>query len=699
MAEIANLNTRLSMESASFISGVERSRGALRNLISSLDPVAAATARYNRNVQLLENGMKRGTLTAEQHGIALQRLTARYNEQIQGQAAVTGSTGAMRAGMQQLSFQLGDVSTQFASGTRPMVIFAQQGSQVIQAIQMMTNSTKGFLGFLSGPWGVAIMAATVALTPFISQLFETEDALDRVGDAAEEAMKKLRESLATVSDFQVAIDANQSKLLTGMGNLAKANREIAQATRLMAEMARSPGGANAMEGLMARLGRSEADKAAAEAQIREARAGLEEVRTLRDVQGMQAANQERLGDRPDREGRQRSERGPSAGEIDQRFQDQLTSITQQILGSRQQLATSAAERAELEARAVEWARRQAIEEVKADEHLTAAQKAELEAALTRRADAELEVIELRKRRQMQQEAQALAEERHRAGQDALQVQMQLADTEAERKAIALQIFDAEEAYLEAKLRAVLAADSTADEEERRRAQLALNAMRTGAGARHAAARRANETEIERYLRELNRSPEQINEALDHIRLDGLDALNEGLVDAITGMKSLGDVFSDVADQIIADLARIAIQRYVTMPLANALFGGGGGPANLLAGTPYGGGGGGGFLAGLGRLLGFANGGALQVGGMPGIDRNVLSINGRPMAMVSSGEFVNVSPRAPANDRGGDTYIFEGNLLTPEWWGMIRAGDVQATQGGAMLSRAQSARSKKWSLTG
>jgi Prophage tail length tape measure protein. len=703
MAEIANLNTKLSLESASFVSGVEKSRGALRNLIASLDPVAAATARYNRNVQLLESGLKRGTLSAEQHGVALSRLNMRYQEQIRGQTALATSTGSARAGMQQLSYQLGDVATQFASGTRPMMIFAQQGGQVIQAIQLMTNGTKGLLGFLAGPWGIALTAATVALSPFIAQLFKTEDALDRVGDAAEQAMQKLRDSLASVSDFQAAIDANQTKLLTGLGNLARANRELAQTQRLMNEMARTPGGVQALEGLAARVGRLQADKEAAEAQVREAQAGLAEVRSLRGAQRVAGENQEALNARPDKP--DRGQRGPSVADIERRFQGQLASITQQILGSRQQLATTAEERAELEARAVEWARREAIEDVKADEHFTAAQKAELEAALTRRADAELEAIALRKRREQTRMLQALTDERYRADQDALQVQLELADTEADRKAIALRIFDAEEAYLEAKLRAVVAADSTADEEERRRAQIALDAMLMGAGDRRTAVSRANETEVERYLRNLNRTPAQINEALDHIKIDGLDALNDGLVDAITGVKSLGDAFSDIADQIIADLVRIAVQKYITSQLASALFGGaGGGPANLLGGTPFGGGIGG--LAGsagamgpiggiftIGKVLGLANGGTVQVGGAPGIDRNVMSINGTPAAMVSAGEYIHVSPHPPGQDRAGGVTVnvyAQDAVLTHTVRQWVAEGVAVAIEGGGRAGMARMA---------
>ena len=53
------------------------------------------------------------------------------------------SAGEQRAGMQQLSYQIGDVAQQFALGTNPMIIFAQQGQQVVQALSMMKGGAGG----------------------------------------------------------------------------------------------------------------------------------------------------------------------------------------------------------------------------------------------------------------------------------------------------------------------------------------------------------------------------------------------------------------------------------------------------------------------------------------------------------------------------------------------------------------------------
>jgi hypothetical protein len=78
--------------------------------------------------------------------------------------------------MQQLSFQIGDVAQQFALGTNPMIIFAQQGGQVVQAISMMKGGATGFIGFLAGPWGAVILGAGMILGTLVSKSMESKKA-------------------------------------------------------------------------------------------------------------------------------------------------------------------------------------------------------------------------------------------------------------------------------------------------------------------------------------------------------------------------------------------------------------------------------------------------------------------------------------------------------------------------------------------
>lgn len=91
---------------------------------------------------------------------------------------------------------------------------------------------------------------------------------------------------------------------------------------------------------------------------------------------------------------------------------------------------------------------------------------------------------------------------------------------------------------------------------------------------------------ERYLRDINRNGKEMNDAMERVAVDGLENLNDELADTIMGAQSLGDMFNNVADSIIRDLLRIAVQQALIKPLAQALFGGdsgGGGLFGSLAG--------------------------------------------------------------------------------------------------------------------
>jgi hypothetical protein len=79
--------------------------------------------------------------------------------------------GQTRIGMQQLGFQLNDVAVGLASGQRPAIVFAQQISQVTQAVQLMSGGTSKFAAFLGGVWGIALTLAVTVLAPLVAKLF------------------------------------------------------------------------------------------------------------------------------------------------------------------------------------------------------------------------------------------------------------------------------------------------------------------------------------------------------------------------------------------------------------------------------------------------------------------------------------------------------------------------------------------------
>lgn len=127
-------------------------------------------------------------------------------------ARTTVSVGQLRAGTQQLSYQIGDVAQQFALGTPPMTIFAQQGGQVIQAMQLMSGSSKGLIGFLGGPWGAAIMGGATILATLTAGLLDNAEA-SKAAEAGNDGLSDAQGALGRMFDLTSGKLKEQNSLL------------------------------------------------------------------------------------------------------------------------------------------------------------------------------------------------------------------------------------------------------------------------------------------------------------------------------------------------------------------------------------------------------------------------------------------------------------------------------------------------------
>lgn len=266
----------------------------------------------------------------------------------------------------------------------------------------------------------------------------------------------------------------------------------------------------------------------------------------------------------------------------------------------------------------------------------------------------------------------------------LQGELASARTQADRRRLQLAILANEQALERASLEAVLAKhESTETEKQIARAKLAQ--LDKEFGQRATSIRRDTMGPLEAQLDSLPKSAAEINEAFEAVAANGIQSMTDGIADAIASGKSLADVFKNVANQIIADLIRIAVQKTITNAIGGALdglFGGG-----LKAGSiksP---------LSGLkASLPGLATGGSFKIGG-PGVDNQVLSVGGIPRAMVSGSETVHVTP---ANDRGGGgrspiIVNMNGVMTVEDFWGRIQAMDAQAAAGGAQIAQGRAQR--------
>lgn len=437
--------------------GIQEFSRDVARLKASMDPAWAALQRYKQQVELLRDAHRQGALTQTQY---IQQIRLAKNEFQNAGRGVINSSGAQRAAMQQLSFQLGDVAQGFAMGTRPMTIFAQQSGQVIQALSLMTNSTKGFLGFMAGPWGLVISAAAVVLVPLIAKLFETEDAVKKV-EFASYRLGDAQGILGSVMDMTTGKINTQKDALLALARAQilagqiQARADLASARSALGGLAAPgfniTGGFGGGIGINTGVKRTEAGiveafmEGALNAQ--EAVRGLDSLRktglitedafiraakavtdfgvaaeNLNVFQGAErmldgrgtAADRSDFLDpaKPDRERKGRE--GPTAEEIKRRFDDEVDSFRAGIANALASQAQSADEAAEQALRAVEWEENKMLRAIKADEHYNDHQKAVLTEFAQQLADIQREHVEFEKRQQLEQEAAQIADARNKA---------------------------------------------------------------------------------------------------------------------------------------------------------------------------------------------------------------------------------------------------------------------------------------------
>lgn len=150
----------------------------------------------------------------------------------------------------------------------------------------------------------------------------------------------------------------------------------------------------------------------------------------------------------------------------------------------------------------------------------------------------------------------------------------------------------------------------------------------------------------------------------------IDRVMQGAEDAIVDFVKTGKVdFNDMITSMIADIARLAAQQYITKPLTNLL--------NSVVGSLFGGSSGSFLGIGGGAATpAYATGGSFTVGGSGGVDSQLVQLRASP------GERVNVSRSGQASEGGssGVTNVF--NITTPD----VKGFKASETQIAARMAR-------------
>lgn len=208
-----------------------------------------------------------------------------------------------------------------------------------------------------------------------------------------------------------------------------------------------------------------------------------------------------------------------------------------------------------------------------------------------------------------------------------QLRASMATTVSARRDAELRILDLTET-LEKQAQQAIIDDPKSTEGDRDRARLAIAAINAQRAGRVGQIDQQNRGPMASYKAQLEAEVGDLNSALEGVEARGFQSLEDGLQGVLSGTKSVGEAFSEMANSIIADLARVAAQKIIL-----SLIGG-------ATGIP--------FLRDGGSIAdapGFADGGS--PGGLlrgPGTSRSdsILALlngpNGRPIRL-STKEFI------------------------------------------------------------
>lgn len=179
---------------------------ALQQFRSSLDPTVAAQTRYNTTMQratalLMANKLQQGEWNAIQ-----KQARAQMDLNVR-------SLGRQNAMYVQLGYQAQDVTASLASGINPLVILAQQGGQTAAALSTMGGTAGRVAAFFAGPWGAAIIGATMLL----GYLWESQSAGEKstkdLMDATDRHKMSVQELSTALQEYiKTQREANQTAL-------------------------------------------------------------------------------------------------------------------------------------------------------------------------------------------------------------------------------------------------------------------------------------------------------------------------------------------------------------------------------------------------------------------------------------------------------------------------------------------------------
>ena len=170
-------------DSAAAFEAFDKARAQVDSLKASIDPLFAASKRYEAALLQLDSALEMGAISAREHANMVDALAASY---LRADAAADTMGGGLqfmgvsaretRGAVQNIGYQIQDFAVQVGAGTSATQAFAQQFPQMASVF---------------GPWGAAVGTAAAVLVPLSAAFLATADD----ADAATEAIDRQKAAL------------------------------------------------------------------------------------------------------------------------------------------------------------------------------------------------------------------------------------------------------------------------------------------------------------------------------------------------------------------------------------------------------------------------------------------------------------------------------------------------------------------------
>ena len=266
----------------------------------------------------------------------------------------------------------------------------------------------------------------------------------------------------------------------------------------------------------------------------------------------------------------------------ERYTRDLAGLENAAADLRMRMAETAEEQYQLERQALDIAIEEQKRQIAANADYTDAEKAKLLAALEIKAGLERQLLDRRRAEELARQQLEIAQATWANERDLLDKQLQLSEVRAERRAIEQKILDESYKQHKAALEATIAS-TTASEAAKADARDQLAKLGQNKALDQELLNRNYESPIQRYLRDLKTFGTEVRDEFEKAAIGGLETLEDRLAQTKLSLKDLGATFKAVANQILADLIRIALRQHVTTPLAGLLFGSLGAAAGAATG--------------------------------------------------------------------------------------------------------------------